>query len=373
MFQAIKSAFGPAGEYVLVGGLFLAAVVAGLVLQFLFLALVRALAEKSGSASGRLVARHLRWPLRLGGPLLLVDVLYSFLRSPAVPEDARFSDAAAVPIDHVLLSMFIFVLAWLAVKINSFAVEIVERRLEKAQAGSLRTRKIATQIRIIKRIVSVVIIFIAAAVFLLQFQAISSLGATLLASAGVLGIIFGFAAQRSLSTLFAGFQIAFTQPIRLDDVVVVEGEWGRIEEITLTYVVVRIWDLRRLILPVTYFLEKSFQNWTRSSAAVMGTVYLYADYTAPVATIRDKLKEIVSADPLWDRQVCVLQMTDARDRTVELRALVSAADSGALWDLRCRVREELVRFLAESYPLALPKVRATLEREEDPRQPPLPS
>jgi small-conductance mechanosensitive channel len=179
----------------------------------------------------------------------------------------------------------------------------------------------------------------------------------LLRSAGVAGIVIGFAAQRSLGTLLAGFQIALTQLIRIDDVVIVEGEWGRIEEITLTYVVVNIWDQRRLIVPVTYFLEKSFQNWTRTSVELLGTVELYVDYSMPLDALRAELTRILEASKLWDRRVNVLQVTDAREHAVQVRALVSAADAGSAWDLRCEVREGLLRFLQQHHPDSLPRLR----------------
>ena len=188
----------------------------------------------------------------------------------------------------------------------------------------------------------------------------------MLASAGVAGIVIGFAAQKSLATLLAGFQIALTQPIRIDDVVIVEGEWGRIEEITLTYVVVRIWDLRRLIVPITYFIEQPFQNWTRVSADILGTVFLYVDYNVPVDAVRKELTRLLEASPLWDRKVNVLQVTDSKEGTVELRALASASDAGRAFDLRCDVREKLVAFIQQNYPESLPRLRASLSQQSDP-------
>jgi small-conductance mechanosensitive channel len=184
----------------------------------------------------------------------------------------------------------------------------------------------------------------------------------MIASAGVAGIVIGFAAQKSLGTLLAGFQIAMTQPIRIDDVVIVEGEWGKIEEITLTYVVVRIWDLRRLVVPITYFIEKPFQNWTRTSADILGTVFLHVDYGVPVDAVRGELGRILESSPNWDRKVNVLQVTEARERTLELRALASSSDASKSWDLRCEVREKLVDFVQRNYPESLPRLRATLER-----------
>jgi small-conductance mechanosensitive channel len=179
----------------------------------------------------------------------------------------------------------------------------------------------------------------------MTFEKIRQFGISIMASAGVIGIIVGFAAQRSIATLFAGIQIAITQPIRLDDVVIVENEWGWIEEITLTYVVVRVWDLRRLVLPITYYIERPFQNWTRVSADILGTVFLYMDYTVPVRVIREELQKIVKGSALRDGKVCGVQVTDATQQTIEVRALVSAADSSKAWDLRCLVREKLLEFL----------------------------
>jgi small-conductance mechanosensitive channel len=212
-------------------------------------------------------------------------------------------------------------------------------------------------------VLDVLIIFLTFTAVLLTFDRVREIGFSLLASAGVVGIILGFAAQRSLATLFAGIQIALTQPIRIDDVVIVENEWGWIEEITLTYVVVKIWDQRRLVVPITYFIEKPFQNWTRKTAELLGSVYLYADYRLPVSEIRQELQKILQAAPQWDQRVGVLQVTDASERTIQLRALMSAADSPQAWELRCHVREKLVEFMQLHYPASLPQVRVLLERE----------
>jgi small-conductance mechanosensitive channel len=196
---------------------------------------------------------------------------------------------------------------------------------------------------------------------LMVFDSVRQFGASILASAGIAGIIVGFAAQRSIATLLAGFQIALTQPIRLDDVVIVENEWGRIEEITLTYVVVRVWDLRRLVVPITYFIEQPFQNWTRSSADILGTVFLYVDYGVPLDAIRVEFARILQASRYWDRKVSVLQVTDAKEHTLELRALASAADASLAWDLRCEIREKLIMFIQHTYPESLPRFRASFD------------
>ena len=195
------------------------------------------------------------------------------------------------------------------------------------------------------------------AAVLMTFEAVRQFGVSLLASAGVAGVIIGFAAQRSISTIVAGIQIALSQPIRVDDVLIVEGEWGWVEEITLTYVVMRIWDQRRLVVPINYFIEKPFQNWTRNSAELLGTVFIYADYGVEIDTLRAELVRLCEASPLWDRRVCQLVVTDAKETVIELRALVSAADSGKAWDLRCAVREGLVRFMQREHPQSLPRLR----------------
>jgi small-conductance mechanosensitive channel len=197
----------------------------------------------------------------------------------------------------------------------------------------------------------------------MSFETVRQIGAGLLTSAGIASVIIGFAAQRSIANLLAGLQLAFSQPMRIDDVLIVEGEYGRVEEITFTYVVLGLWDQRRLIVPLNYFIEKPFQNWTRASAQLLGTIFIYADYSLPVEAVRAELKRLVEPHPLWDKRVCVLHVTEAKERTMELRALVSAADSGAVFDLRADVREGLVRFIQQNYPESLPKTRSVIDPE----------
>lgn len=255
----------------------------------------------------------------------------------------------------------ILVMAWLAIRCAGIGREFVINAFDVKIKDNLKARKVHTQIRVIEQIFVTLIVFFAIAAVLMTFDKVRQLGVSLLASAGVLGIILGFAAQKSIATLFAGIQIALTQPIRVDDVVIVEGEWGWIEEITLTYVVVKIWDLRRLVVPITFFLEKPFQNWTRVSADILGTVFIYADYTVPVDVIRTELDRICKSSDLWDGNVCGLQVTNTTATTVEMRALVSAKDSPKAWDLRCLVREKLIDFLQKNYPLSLPRTRVAVD------------
>jgi small-conductance mechanosensitive channel len=266
---------------------------------------------------------------------------------------------------HTIALLMIALVAWLLIRMTYVLEDYVTSRFDVGVRDNLRARKIHTQFKVLKRIAIVVVGILAFGTMLMTFERVRQLGTTILASAGVVGIVVGMAAQRTIATFIAGLQIAITQPIRVDDVVIVENEWGRIEEITLTYVVVRIWDLRRLIVPITYFIEKPFQNWTRISADILGTVFIYTDYTVPVEAIREQLQKILNESEHWDKKVCVLQVTNASDRTMELRALMSAADASAAWTLRCEVREKLVEFIKTEYPHALPKVRTELNRLKD--------
>ena len=254
--------------------------------------------------------------------------------------------------------------AWLLIRFVYGFDDFIESRLGLDVPDNLDARRTITQLRVLRSVVICFIAFTALVVVLLSFEGARQIGAGLLASAGVAGLVIGLAAQRVLGNLLAGFQIAVTQPIRIDDVVVVENEWGRIEEITLSYVVVRIWDDRRMILPISYFIEKPFTNWTRSSSQILGTVFLYVDYTVPVHALRGELDRIVEASPHWDGRAKGLVVTGSREHTLELRALISARDGGEAWNLRCEVREGLVTFLQREYPGALPRFRTELVREE---------
>lgn len=248
--------------------------------------------------------------------------------------------------------------AWLAIRMVAVASDVLAARYRIDVADNLTARTIRTQLEVIRRVVGAAIIFIALAAILMTFPNVRQLGTSLLASAGIASLVVGMAARPAFANLIAGLQLALTEPIRLDDVVIVEGEWGRIEEIGTSYVIVAIWDQRRLVVPLSYFIEKPFQNWTRRSSDLLGTVMLYADYTVPVEELRAALKEILESTPLWDRRVCVLQVTDLRTDTMELRALVSAAGSSQLWDLRCLVRERLNDVVQKRWPSSLPRVRA---------------
>jgi small-conductance mechanosensitive channel len=289
---------------------------------------------------------------------LVLPMLALILGTPAL---SISEDAQGVIQNGVSLAL-IGTIGYILVQFVDALAELILKRYSLDVADNRVARGVYTQVMVLKKIAVGVIAVFAIASMLMVFQSVRQLGTAMIASAGVAGIVIGFAAQKSLGTLLAGFQIAMTQPIRIDDVVIVEGEWGKIEEITLTYVVVAIWDLRRLVVPITYFIEKPFQNWTRTSADILGSVFLQVDYGVPVDAVRAELTRILESSANWDRKVNVLQVTDAKERTLELRALASSSDASKSWDLRCEVREKLVAFVQQNYPGSLPRVRATLER-----------
>jgi len=329
-----------------------AASVAGALL--LVTALARALCRIPGRgarAAARIVHRHCRWPARV-----LVAAIALQVSLPALD----LIDEAGDRVRHAVLLVIVGAVGWLAIALVGAAAEILAARLDVSVSDNLRARRARTQAMIARRVGAVVIGIVTVAAMLMTFSQVRTLGASLLASAGIVGLVVGIAAQQTLSNLLAGIQIAITEPIRLDDVVVVEGEWGRIEEITFTYVVVQVWDERRLVLPISYFTQTPFQNWTRRRSQVIGSVLLHVDYAVPIDELRAELDRIVEASALWDRRVVVLQATEAREQTLELRALVSAVDAPTAWDLRCEVRERLVAYLREHHPDALPRVRAEL-------------
>ena len=268
------------------------------------------------------------------------------------------------PLGHMLAIWTIIGVSWLLLSLFNIMKAFILSRYEISTTDNLEARRVSTQLDVIQRVLGFLVILIAVSSILMTFDKVRQIGVSILASAGIAGIIVGFAAQRSIATLIAGIQIAITQPIRIDDVVIVENEWGRIEELTLTYVVVRIWDQRRLIVPITFFIENPFQNWTRKTAELLGTVFIYTDYRAPIDELRRELERVVAETPLWDKRVAKIQVTNATEKTIELRALMSAEDSSNAWELRCLVREKLISFLQQNYPESLPLVRVELEKDE---------
>lgn len=323
-------------------------VIFALVIHYILIRVVGAIARRMPNIIETSLVRHFREPLRWLMVLIVVMIVLPLL------EIAPDTHAVVM---KILATTLIAVVAWLFMKMVLVFEDHVLSRYDITVKDNLEARKVHTQAQFLGRLANVIIALVALAVILMRFDRVQELGTSILASAGIVGIVVGLAAQRTISTLFAGMQIAWTQPIRIDDVVIVENEWGRIEEITLTYVVVRIWDQRRLVLPITYFVERPFQNWTRVSSDILGSVFLYVDYTIPVKDIREELLRILEGSVLWDRKVCVLQVTNSTERALELRALMSASEASDAWSLRCEVREKLVAFIQKNYPEALPRLR----------------
>ncbi len=256
-----------------------------------------------------------------------------------------------------LLAAFILLIGWIVVVATSIVAERYLLRFTRRAKDSLQTRAAQTQVRILTRAIHTLTILLAVGAALMTFQSVREFGISIFASAGLAGIVLGLAARPMLENLIAGIQIAVTQRIRIDDVVVVEGEWGQVEELNSTYITIRLWDRRRLILPLNYFLEKPFENWTHNGTSIIGTVMLYLDFSAPVEKIRARLNAILAKSELWDRDVANLEVTEARADTIEVRVTVSAANSSTVWDLRCEVREKLLDYIKAEIPHALPRRR----------------
>jgi len=281
-------------------------------------------------------------------PLVVLQLLWQ-----AAPDDLRFISN----VRHLNGLLLIAAATWLAVQaVNGFAEGMVKQHPSDIR-DNLEARRVLTQARVLARTANSVLLVAGAALMLMTFPGARQVGASLLASAGVIGIVAGLAAKPVFSNLIAGLQIALAQPIRLDDVLVVEGEWGRVEEINGTFVVLRIWDDRRLILPLTYFIERPFQNWTRHNSQLLGSVFIHADYGMPLAPLRAEVERIVKAAPEWDGRFFNLRVTDATERTMQIRVLCTAASSALAFDLRCTVREGLIDFMQREYPQFLPKMR----------------
>jgi small-conductance mechanosensitive channel len=328
------------------------AIIIGLIVKFMLSLLLRKKPrnDKPAFSLSRSLLLRLSKPFSYFLPLLAFNFMLPFMRIRA--DIAQFVNKAT----EILLAISFANVLIALIKVFE---DYVYHTFDIDKADNLKERKIRTQLQFIRRLAVSLIIVLTICAILLSFNNLRKIGTGLLTGVGVGGIIIGFAAQKSLGNFLAGFQIAFTQPLRIDDVLVVEGEWGRVEEITLSYVVLKIWDERRLILPINYFVEKPFQNWTRNTSDIFGTVFLYLDYTVPLAPLRAELKRLLENNPLWDKRINVLQVTNASERTIEIRALMSAASSGNAFDLRCDVREGLIRFVQENYPQCLPTTRLT--------------
>ena len=313
---------------------------------------LRRLTRRRGELLGQSLVKHGQRPSRWILPLVAVLVTLPGLPLP--------HDLLAV-LEHIAGLGLIGCVAWLCIILIAVTADILAGRYRVDVSDNLVARRIQTQFQMVRRIAVILVTVLSVAVGLMTFPAIKHIGISILASAGVASLVVGMAMKDTLANIIAGVQIAFAQPFRMGDAVVIEGEWGWIEEIGSMYVVVRLWDLRRLVLPLMYFLEHPFQNWTRTSADLLAYSYIYTDYTVPVEIVRQEFRRVLESTPLWNRRVCVLQVSDSDRYTMQLRALMDVRNSSDAWDLRCLVRERLIDFLQKNYPGSLPRYRGEVE------------
>jgi len=330
----------------------LTALAVGLVAALLFRLVMLRIARRRGSKVAASLARHVTAPL-----LLLLPVFLARLVQPLL----HLEPALVPTLHHAGTLILILGFGWLLLTLIAVLDESLRAGALSGVPDEARANRILTRAGIFRRVLTTVIVVLTVAGMMATFEEGRAIGASILASAGIAALVLGIAARPTVENLIAGLRVALTEPIHIDDVVIVEGEWGRIEEITNAYVVVRIWDRRRLIVPLAYVLEKPFQNWTRSGTDLLAQVTLEVDYSTPVQTVREEAGRIVTSSKLWDRGFWNLQVTEAGERTMRLRILASAANADHAWDLRCEIREKLITYLQEHHPSALPKIRATLE------------
>ncbi|MBS1525703.1 MAG: mechanosensitive ion channel [Bacteroidetes bacterium] len=324
------------------------AIILGFVVKFIITGILHFYKNTTDYSLFRSIISHLSKPLNYFVPLLALNFMVPLL---------LLSKPFATGLDRTTDILIVIAFAALLISTVKIFEDYVYHLYDLTIADNLVSRKVRTQVVFIRKVIIILIVVVSLAIILLSFNSVRKLGAGLLTGVGIGGIILGIAAQKPLGNLLAGLQIAFTQPIRIDDVLVVEGEWGRVEEITLTYVVLAIWDQRRLVLPITYFTEKPFQNWTRTTSQILGTVFFYVDYTFPVDGIRAELDRLLKSSKLWDKRVGILQVTDWKPDVIELRALMSASNSSDAFDLRCYVRENLLKYITAHMPQSLPQKR----------------
>jgi small-conductance mechanosensitive channel len=317
------------------------------------LALAKKSEQKTGARIYTAVVTRGRSPIGTLFILAIVQVILPFL-----PIGARLLGL----LDHAVKLGLIATIGWLIIAFLKAFQDVITVRYVIDEPDNLKARRVHTQTKMLRKVATVIVIVITMSLALMTFENIRAIGAGLLASAGAAGLVAGLAARPLVANLIAGIQVAVAEPIRLEDVVIIEGEWGWIEEITTTYVVVRIWDLRRLIVPLSYFFEKPFQNWTRVTADLLGTVFIYVDYTLPVEPLRQELHRVLKDSGMWNEKVWGMQVTNTNERVMELRALMSAPNSGAAWNLRCHVREKLIAYLQENHPQCLPRARVELNK-----------
>jgi small-conductance mechanosensitive channel len=322
----------------------------GLIIYHILFVLLKKWSLKKKWFIPELLNKHLYFPGLMLMCNLTVWIALSFL------ED-RISIRTDKIVTHIIAISNILFAGFFLSRIITLFGKIALHKYSEKERFDYSYRKARTKFQLVERIFHFLIIFTVLSFILMTFDSVRRIGSTLLASAGVVGLIIGFAAQKSLGTLFAGIQIAISQPIRIDDTVVVEKEFGTIGEITLTYVVVNTWDGRRLTVPISYFLEKPFENWTRITPEVIGKVYLHVDYTLPIEEIRKEFLRLVHASHSWDKRSCNLIISDTSERAMQIRGSMSARNSDDAYDLECYIREQLITYIQKKHPACLPKIR----------------
>lgn len=322
----------------------LSCIVIGLMLRWILFSLIKFSNKRKPTVLKAQLLKHLKAPAIFLLPILFIYSSLSFLELNSFWH-------------KIIESLIIINFSWMLIASINAVEEIVKQKFTNDGNNKTKDRKVLTQLRFLKSLSIVIIFTLAIAAILWNIPGVRKLGTTILTSAGVIGIIAGVAAQKSIANLITGFQIAFTQPIKIDDEVVIEEEYGTVEDITLTYVVIKTWDQRRLVLPLNYFNDHSFVNWTFNSTELIGSIFLYVDYTFPVSVLRTKLMAILKVHPLWDKKPGALLVTNSNEKTIELRATFSAKNASDTWTMRCEIREQLINFIQENYPASLQKLR----------------
>lgn len=343
--------WGDSRSWLVAGIVVAAAIILSLIAHRVVFFLAVRVSRRKGSPLGQLFVERAKKPALFVFPLITL-----VMALPVAP----FPPDVLVALQRLLGLGVIVAVGWAVVLLVELASDAIYSRYSVDVADNLAARRVRTQTQLLHRITVVIVVIVTIAIMLMTFPAVKHIGVSLLASAGLAGLVVGMAARSTLANLIAGVQVALTQPIRIDDSVVLEGEWGWIEEIGTTYVVVRLWDLRRLVVPLTYFIEKPFENWTRTTADLLGIVMLYTDYRLPVDEAREELHRLLESSDLWDKRAWALQVTDVTEKTIQLRALMSASNASRLFDLRCYVREMMIRYFELKHPESLP-----LSRQED--------
>ena len=322
----------------------LSGILIGLIFRYIIFSIIKFSNRRKPTVLKSQLLKYLKTPTKFLLPILFIYSFLSFL---------ELNSFWFKSIESLIIINF----SWIVIALLNAIEEVIKEKFDVNENYKAKERKVLTQLRYMKSLSIVIIITLAIATILWNIPEVRKFGTTILTSAGVIGIITGVAAQKSIANLITGFQIAFTQPFKIDDEVVIEDEFGTVEDITLTYVVIKTWDWRRLVLPLNYFNDKPFVNWTFNSTEIIGSVFLYTDYSLPVAELRTELLTLLKENPLWDKNIAELLVTDTNKSTMEIRATFSAKNASDNWNLRCEIREQLMEFINDKYPATLPKRR----------------